>query len=312
MKVKAVMPCIRPGTSNFKMAPYEAWISIGGDVAKPHYPRRRFYGLVYRVDFPILYQRKREARLRFVEACSIGFDTFPDYISYEVIPVIWDCWPRCYNNVERWLINHRVRSAVFTSSQTAGYMRDRLPQINILAITEGIDIKKYHAGLSLSDRVVNAYEIGSLERSWFRKRFPEEYSILFTKPKEWPMWGQENYSHLLQNSKISIIFPKSDCEPEITQGIETLTQRYWECMLSRVLMVGHAPKELVDLIGFNPVIELNRENAVEHVNQILVDVNRGRYQEIADKNRQVALEVAPWEIRMSQIREWLNSLGYDV
>ena len=32
------MPYIRNGIINFKMGPYEAWIKIGGQVAKPHYP----------------------------------------------------------------------------------------------------------------------------------------------------------------------------------------------------------------------------------------------------------------------------------
>lgn len=37
-QIKAVMPYIRNGIINFKMGPYEAWIKIGGLVAKPHYP----------------------------------------------------------------------------------------------------------------------------------------------------------------------------------------------------------------------------------------------------------------------------------
>ena len=47
--------------------------------------------------------------------------------------------------------------------------------------------------------------------------------------------------------------------------IETLTQRYWENMLSRIIMVGHAPKELVDLIGYNPIIEIDKENDKEQI-----------------------------------------------
>lgn len=38
-------------------------------------------------------------------------------------------------------------------------------------------------------------------------------------------------------------------QPEIAGDIETLTQRYWECMFSRMVMVGHAPQELLTLSG---------------------------------------------------------------
>ena len=45
----------------------------------------------------------------------------------------------------------------------------------------------------------------------------------------------------------------------------TLTQRYWECMFSRMVMVGHAPQEFIDFIGYNPVIELNDKISAERL-----------------------------------------------
>ena len=55
----------------------------------------------------------------------------------------------------------------------------------------------------------------------------------------------------------------SSPKPELAGDIETLTQRYWECMLSRIVMLGHAPQELIDLIGYNPVIEIDKEHVKE-------------------------------------------------
>ena len=52
-------------------------------------------------------------------------------------------------------------------------------------------------------------------------------------------------------------------QPEVAGDIETLTQRYWECMFSRMVMVGHAPQELIDFIGYNPVIELSDKISAE-------------------------------------------------
>ena len=81
-------------------------------------------------------------------------------------------------------------------------------------------------------------------------------------------------------------------------------------MLSRMVMVGRTPKELVDFIGYNPVIDIDYENYEAQIKDIVAHIES--YQELVDKNREVALRMAPWEIRMKQVMEWLTSLGYEV
>ena len=91
--------------------------------------------------------------------------------------------------------------------------------------------------------------------------------------------------------------------------METLTQRYWECMLSGTLIVGHAPKELVDLLGYNPVIELETDEDIgNRFSQILDNISS--YQELADKNLAAARENASWDTRMTRILQQLRQLGY--
>lgn len=67
--------------------------------------------LSYHLDLPSLWQSSKEARLRFVEGASLRFDAFPDYLGYEVIPMVWDCWPRYVNNMARWFEKYHVRTA---------------------------------------------------------------------------------------------------------------------------------------------------------------------------------------------------------
>lgn len=170
----------------------------------------------------------------------------------------------------------------------------------------------FEEGSNLTDRCIGLYEIGSIKRGYFRKKYPEEYDQLFTKPKEWGFATRNDYKRLLQNAKLTIIFPRSVTEPEMAQGIETLTQRYWECMLSRILMVGHAPKELTDYVCYNPVIELDMEHDLEHINSILADISNPIYQELVDRNRDTALKLGSWDIRVKQVIEWLQEIGYEV
>ena len=106
---------------------------------------------------------------------------------------------------------------------------------------------------------------------------------------------------------MTIALPRSITQPEIAGDIETLTQRYWECMFSRMVMVGHAPQELIDFIGYNPVIELSDKispeeqiaNVIEHIED---------YQSLVDKNRETAERLGSWNLRMKWLMGELANL----
>ena len=133
------------------------------------------------------------------------------------------------------------------------------------------------------------------------------------------MFTNEQLVEAMGDAKVTIALPRSITHPKVAGDIETLTQRYWECMLSRIVMVGHAPKELVDLIGYNPVVEYNvNDNANGNLNEHLMKTIKvvlehiEDYQELVDKNRQTALEVGDWTSRMNQVMGWLLQCGYRI
>ena len=80
-------------------------------------------------------------------------------------------------------------------------------------------------------------------------------------------------------------------------------------MLSRSVLLGRAPKELIDLVGYNPVVTLDKEHSDEQVRDIVEHISE--YQDLVNKNRETALRMAPWEIRMKRVMEWLEGLGYE-
>ena len=114
----------------------------------------------------------------------------------------------------------------------------------------------------------------------------------------------------MSDAKVTLALPRCDIDQEVTGGVETLTQRFWEGMLSRSVLVGRAPKELTDLIGYNPVITLDRQNAEEQIKDIITHIDD--YQVLVDKNRETALTMAPWNIRIKKIMNWLTELGYKI
>lgn len=324
--VRAVAPFRHKGIVNFKREAYDAWVRTGGSVAPSHYLPGMLSGWFYNHELPMLPKSKREARLRFVEPISRKFDAFPDYVRYEIIPMIWDCWPCLDNRLSVWLTKHGVKSAIFTSEQAAERIQKRFPEMAILVITEGVDVSLHYAGKPLKDRSIDVLEFGRTNRVLLDDECLKGLHCLCSGSLERRLTDEELYQ-MMGDAKIAISLPKCDTDAEIGNGQETLTQRYWENMLSRILMVGHAPKELVDLIGYNPCIELDgfvshrglRNYRIEALDAEVVNkqitsivLNIADYQGLVDRNREVALKMAPWDIRMKQVTEWLEGLGYEV
>lgn len=306
--VYAIEPHFQEQGSNFKMAPFQAWHAIGGRTQKVYTFPKLIDSLSYKVDFPKFYDTRKRCVLRFVEACTIRHDCFPEYMTHETIPMIWDCWPRYFEKVADWLKKYRVKAAIFTASYNALKIKERIPQLNVCTITEGIDITKYDEGKELKDRDIDLLEYGRIERNYFKK-YVSGINHVNTKNSRGRMSTWEKLLYTISTSKICVALPRCDVDPDFTGGIETLTQRFWEGMLSRCVLIGRAPRELIDLIGYDPVINIDRENAEEQVQDIVAHIED--YQPLVDRNREVALKMAPWEIRMKQIMDWLNNLGYD-
>ena len=309
-RIKAVAPFVRPNSINFKTAPYEAWVKVGGQVAAAHYPPRALHGAAFRFELPSLFKSKREARLRFAEPVSLRFDTFPDYALHEVVPMVWDCWPCYFEETCRWFERHHVRTAIFTASQTAERMRERFPEMNILCITEGINTSLYKEGKQLAERTIDLLEFGRSNDRVFKSALPESVNHVCTRQGGRFIYTNEQLFAAMGDARITLCLPRCDTQPERAGDIETLTQRYWEAMLSRMVIVGRAPRELTDLLGYNPVITLDANDPNAQIQDILAHIED--YQELVDKNRKTALKKGDWTLRMKQIKDWLSNLSYAV
>ena len=72
-----------------------------------------------------------------------------------------------------------------------------------------------------------------------------------------------------------------------------------------MVMVGHAPQELVDFIGYNPVVELRDGISAE---DLIADVleHIDDYQQLVDRNRATAERLGSWTVRMKWLMGELN------
>lgn len=68
---------------------------------------------------------------------------------------------------------------------------------------------------------------------------------------------------------------------------------------------NYAPQELVDFIGYNPVIELREDISAEAlIRDVLEHIDD--YQELVDKNRETAERLGSWDVRMKWLMEELR------
>ena len=302
--LKAVSPFIHPGFLNFKMMPYEAWKRNGGEVAKAHYPWRWLHGAAYRWELPTVWKSEKEARLRFVEPVSLKFDSFPDNARYEVVPMFWDCWPRYFEMTCEWLRKHQVRTVIFSSRMTAERMQERFPEMRIIWCPEAVDGDVYQKGKLLKDRSIDLLEFGRSNEKVLQTG-ALSLNHVCTKQNGKFIYTNEQLYQAMGDAKVTIALPRSMTQPEMAGDIETLTQRYWECMFSRMVMVGHAPQELVDFIGYNPVIELREDISAEAlIRDVLEHIDD--YQALVDKNRATAERLGSWDVRMEGLMEELR------
>ena len=238
------------------------------------------------------------------------YAAFPFAYTNNIIPIIWDSWPKYWDRILDSFKRHNVKLAFFTQSQSAKYIHEHLPQVECVYIPEGLNLTGYKKGKNLKNRSIDVLELGrlykpvhdKLEKTALTFRISHQFVKDVTKKRLFDTF--EDLTNGLSNSKIVINYPRCITHPEMAGEVETLTQRYWECMYSRCLMLGHAPHELISLIGYNPVIECEIDNMQNQVLHILNNIDS--YQKMVNDNYEAAINFGPWKSRLPIIYEKLD------
>lgn len=290
MKLLRAIPPYNPGDVSraYRQGAFEAWRAAGGLTARAWrapWPLRRY---IYRYSFPPLCHSRREARLCFAEAMTLRYDAFPASLFYEIVPVVWDAWPWLDARLIGWLRQQRVRTCFLTSSEAVARLQPLLPGVSLRFMPEGIDVARYPMGLPLARRETDLFTYGRLPRELYE--FPHE-GLRVERGGD-----DELFHRRLREAKVIVCVPHCDVNPEYTGGQETLTQRYWEVMLSGAVPVGRAPRELIDLIGYDPVVPIVRSAFPAQLRQICRDI--AGYQPLVERNRAAALCHGAWRERM--------------
>ena len=160
----------------------------------------------------------------------------PEYFSWpwcyfhEIVPVVWDCWPKWQDDLVRFVLRNRVGTIFCTASQTAEAVKAACPWVDAVWLPEGVDVSAYPCGGRLSDREIDILEVGRFLQTVHQAIVGHDFGR--TIRHEYPQGGllfpdQASYTEGLRRSRICICYPRCDTNPEEAGEIETMTQRYW-------------------------------------------------------------------------------------
>ena len=287
----------------------QAWECAGGgvrcDVRIPHKVRAAFghAGLAFSTGI-------KRGRLLVCGGHRIESAAWPWCYFYEIVPVMWDVWPEYFDLLVKFIRKNNVRLVFCTSSQQVEQLKKCVSGVQAVWLPEGISVASYPVGSRLVDRTVDVLEYGrrmaSVHDDILNHSFKRPINHFYATGNNLLFSDFDSMVAGIRNSKITICYPQCDTKPWRAGKIETLTQRYWEGMLSGTIIAGRAPKELINLCGYNPVITLG-EHPAQQIEDVLDHIED--YQELADRNRKYAEENADWSKRIPIVMKALDENG---
>lgn len=247
---------------------------------------------------------------------------FPRQYWSELVPFLSDCWPDHYDRWARRLKRLRVRQLFVFGREAAAALQERLPHAAVHWQSEGINLDEWIAGPPLAERSLDVLELA--------RNYPAYHSLITDqlgadishryaeRASRSPIFrGDDALKQGLADTKIQVCFPKSMTHPETgplggigAGGLEVLTQRYLEAMAAGSVIVGHAPRDLVELFGYDPVIEADLQDPVGQLESILGRIDE--YQDLVDRNRVRLAGTCTWDVRVAAILDVLRGAGYEV
>lgn len=216
---------------------------------------------------------------------------------------LFDAWPSNYGRIISFCKKYKINFLFITSQQSTIRLSAALPQVSVHYIPEAITVSRYYY-LDYTSKNIDVLAYG---RKWDKyhesivDRLSERnVSYLYEKNKgELIFPDRKAFLHGLAATKISICVPSNITHPSRAGDVETMTVRYLESMASKCLILGIAPKEMIDLFGYNPIIEIDWENPVEQI--LLLLKNYDNYIPLIEKNYSEVSRHHSWANRCYQM-----------
>jgi hypothetical protein len=222
---------------------------------------------------------------------------------------LFDAWPRTFRRIADFVRYWQIEHIFVSSSQAAKMLESSVPGATFHWVPEGVDPDGYRY-LPLEKRDIDVLQVGRRYEPYHRLIAPallrEGRTYLYEQVKGSLVFPtRATFVDGLARSMVSICVPSSVTHPSSSGGIETLTHRYLQSMASKCLVVGLSPRELVDLFGYNPVIEIDMADPVGQLLGLLDGFET--HLPLIERNHATLLKDHTWQRRWADIAGVLYS-----
>jgi hypothetical protein len=222
---------------------------------------------------------------------------------------LFDAWPVHHEMIKQFVQMHYLSFVFVSSSQAAARLKEMSGSSIFSWVPEGVDPSKYRY-CHYEAKDIDVLELGrkfDVYHDHIVKALEDDGRVhLYEKTKGKLIFPTgENLIDGLARTKISICVPSNITHPDRAGDIETMTVRYLQSMASKCLIVGHAPQEMVELFGYNPVVEIDMKKPAEQIRGILEDFTD--YIPLIEKNYAETLANHTWNNRWQQMHAIMQS-----
>jgi hypothetical protein len=217
---------------------------------------------------------------------------------------LFDAWPRNHGKISCFADACRIEHLFISSMQGAAALNLLVRDTKCHWIPEGITPDNYFLAFK-PEKDIDVLQLGRRYEKFHGMIAPglakQGKKYLYEKVSGTVIFPTRlDYVEGLARTKISICAPLSITHPERADGIETMTVRYLQSMLSRCLIVGHAPAEMIQLFGYNPVIEIDYNDPAKQLLELLDRLPE--YEPLIEQNYLAVREHHTWRSRWQQIQ----------
>lgn len=220
---------------------------------------------------------------------------------------LFDAWPSDHEKIIKFINFWQIDNVFLSSSQATEMLSASVRECNFYWLPEAINPSLYRAS-PYAEKDIDVLQFGRKYDAYHElirkplERDGKVYRYEQTKG-EIVFATREEFVDGLARSKVSICVPSNITHPERSGDIETMTVRYLQSMTSKCLIVGHAPKEMINLFGYNPVIEIDMKDPVNQLQFVLNNFNQ--YVSLIEKNYATVADNHSWHNRWKEITDVL-------
>jgi hypothetical protein len=222
---------------------------------------------------------------------------------------LFDAWEPLYLEIHELLVEYNFDLIFISAKKTAEYFSKVLNDKKVFWIPEGITTEHYYFE-NYEDKTIEILQMGRKYQLYHDNLvgYCEANNLNYLyekKPGELIFNSQESFSEALAKTKISICFPSSITHPERSGTVSTVTQRYYQSMISKCIIVGESPSEMKELFSYDAVIKADLKYPGEQIRDILK--NYEDYKSLLERNYNEVLLNHHWRNRAKSIAEIIKS-----